>query len=270
MIVHPYVDASVSITASKNPACDNELVTFSISNSQNGGNNPSFEWYLNGDSKSTADTWLSFVSNNDEVYIQMNSNAECVNNNPVNSETITMIVNASPIILNAGDLVPKPLNNPAVLICVDSLETNTYRWFVDDEEVALANEKFFYPPKYGLTFGLNSEYNVMVENEFCFSNSNSYIYTFNKSALYKESDVFIVYPNPNNGNFSIALNNEIVPDDFESCTIRILDVTGKVIFGEEVFEVTQNIELSDIQKGLYFLEVKISESQQQVRKLIID
>jgi len=270
IMVNPSVTASISISASKNPTCDNEEVIFSISDSLNGGNEPGFEWFLNGESTSMETSWSSLVNDSDEVYVQMNSKAECVNNNPANSDVITMMVNASPFLLNSGDLIPKPINNPAVLICVDSLETNTYRWFVNDEEIQMANEKFFYPPKYDLTFSYNSEYHVMVENEFCTSNSNPYTYTINKSALFEKSEVFIVYPNPNNGNFSIALNEEVVPEDFELCTVRIFDLTGKIVFREEIFEMAQNIDLLDVQKGLYFLEVRISETQYQVRKLIIE
>jgi len=49
-----------------------------------------------------------------------------------------------------------------------------------------------------------------------------------------------------------------------------LDVTGKIVFKEEFSEMEQNIELSGIQKGLYFLDVMISENQHQIRKLIIE
>jgi hypothetical protein len=157
-----------------------------------------------------------------------------------------------------------------VLICVDSLETNTYQWFENGVEIPFANEQFYYPRKYDLSFNYNSEYYVMIENELCFSNSNPYIYAFDKSALFEESEVFIIYPNPSDGNFSLALNEEVVPEDFESCTVRILDVTGKIVFKEEIFDMAQNIELLDIQNGLYFVEVMISGSQRQVRKLIID
>ncbi|MCD4730231.1 MAG: T9SS type A sorting domain-containing protein, partial [Bacteroidales bacterium] len=270
ILVNPSVTASISISVSKNPTCDNEVVIFSISDTLNGGNGPDFEWFLNGDSQSSGDSWTSIVSDNDEVYVQMNSNAECVSNNPADSDPITMTVNASPVLLNSGDLVPKPLDNPVVLICVDSTETNTYRWFENGVEIPSADEQFYYPRKYDLTFNYNSEYYVMIENDFCFSNSNPYIYAFDKSALFEESEVFIVYPNPNKGNFSLVLNEEIVQENFETGTIRILDVTGKIVFKEEFSEMEQNIELSGIQKGLYFLDVMISENQHQIRKLIIE
>lgn len=268
--VIPNVTASISISASNNPTCNNEEVTFLISDTLNGGNDPGFEWYLNGTSKSSDNSWTSLVNDNDEVYAQMTSNAECLNDNPVNSDLITMTVNASPVLLNSGDLVPKPLDNPVVLICVDSVEANTYSWYEDGVEITGANEQFYYPTKYGQSFNFNSEYYVMIENEFCFSNSNLYIYAFNKSALFEESEVFIVYPTPNNGIFSLVLNEDVVPEDIESFNIRILDVTGKVVFKDEIFRMEQNIELSNIQTGLYFLDVIISESQHQVRKFIIE
>lgn len=63
----------------------------------------------------------------------------------------------------------------------------------------------------------------------------------------------LVYPNPNNGDFTIDLNSEYYGD----LNISINDLSGKLIYSDDVFKsqniLINNISIPDINKGMYFI-----------------
>jgi hypothetical protein len=68
-----------------------------------------------------------------------------------------------------------------------------------------------------------------------------------------------VYPNPNEGMFNVDLE--------ESAKVEILDMLGRVVYSHSYEAGTQNITLSDSEKGIYF--VKITTANQEILKKII-
>jgi len=58
----------------------------------------------------------------------------------------------------------------------------------------------------------------------------------------------LIYPNPNNGNFTIQLNGN-------KTTIYIVDITGKTINQYETNNYSYNINLEDLQSGLYYVKI---------------
>ncbi len=86
--------ASVSISASQNNICQGTSVTFTAT-PVNGGSTPYYYWYVGGSyvSGGTSNIYTtSSLTNGQQVYCTMTSNAPCVNNSPT-SNTITMTVN---------------------------------------------------------------------------------------------------------------------------------------------------------------------------------
>ncbi len=73
---------------------------------------------------------------------------------------------------------------------------------------------------------------------------------------------FNVYPNPFNSDMNIvlALNNE-------STKANVLDVTGKVIYSQEVNGLQANLDLNSLQSGIYFLEISSGDNK-SVKKII--
>jgi len=73
------------------------------------------------------------------------------------------------------------------------------------------------------------------------------------------SGEFNVYPNPNNGVFTVELNN-IKADDYK---ISVTNVLGQEVYtsNKEISTlISEKIDLSDLSKGVYMLEVSNSES----------
>jgi hypothetical protein len=77
---------------------------------------------------------------------------------------------------------------------------------------------------------------------------------------------FSLYPNANNGKFTIQLSDTQVP---EKCTVIIYDMLGKEIFSEPLYDYKTDINLSDKAKGMYFLKIFRDANMLGVKKLII-
>lgn len=80
--------------------------------------------------------------------------------------------------------------------------------------------------------------------------------------------VFNVFPNPNNGKFTIMANN--LPN--EECLIEVRNVIGQLIYSETLSENTvtfnKEISLSNKERGVYFIGL-ISESGSRTEKLVV-
>jgi hypothetical protein len=72
---------------------------------------------------------------------------------------------------------------------------------------------------------------------------------------------FSVYPNPTNNDITLQCTNELVGQ-----TYSILDFMGKIILKSAISEVKQQIDLTEIAKGTYYLI--INEDNSKVRKII--
>jgi uncharacterized repeat protein (TIGR02059 family) len=72
-----------------------------------------------------------------------------------------------------------------------------------------------------------------------------------KAEVYMNKN-FTLYPNPNNGRFSIDLPAK---PEAERYNVKICDILGNVVYQEEVPEevLTHRVDLSDMQQGLYIL-----------------
>lgn len=70
-----------------------------------------------------------------------------------------------------------------------------------------------------------------------------------------------VYPNPNNGNFSVELRNGL------SKTVDVVDVTGRVIMTSNSSEDLMQINISQLANGIYYVKVK-SNNTVEVLKVV--
>jgi hypothetical protein len=99
---------SVTISASNNPICSDENVTFTAT-PLHGGTSPAYQWRLNGSNVgSNSPTYTnSSLTNGDEVLCIMTSSISgCIvsGTNPATSNTLTITVNPLPTITTAGTI----------------------------------------------------------------------------------------------------------------------------------------------------------------------
>jgi hypothetical protein len=74
-------------------------------------------------------------------------------------------------------------------------------------------------------------------------------------------------PNPSNGIFNLVINNQAN----EKITLEINDINGRTVYTEDIpssFHYSENIDLSQLHKGVYFVQVK-SDSFKKVEKLLL-
>jgi hypothetical protein len=82
---------------------------------------------------------------------------------------------------------------------------------------------------------------------------------------FDQSDVVNVTPNPSTGNISVSLP---LSSDFR--LLSIVDNTGRLIISENVFGLKiQELNLSDLAKGIYFLHL-FGENDVQTKRIIIE
>ncbi len=86
--VNPIVAAAITIEASANPANEGSPVIFTAT-PVHGGNNPSFQWKVNGLNAGTGLAVFTYIpENGDLVYCEMTSDADCITGNPAVSNQV--------------------------------------------------------------------------------------------------------------------------------------------------------------------------------------
>lgn len=110
-------------------------------------------------------------------------------------------------------------------------------------------------PEYGLS--------VIDSNDVC-TNTTTSIKKYNRDL----PNAFSVYPNPNKGAFTFALN----AFDKTNGEINVRDITGRVIFSQKTtsspfYETT--IDISQYSKGIYFVEYRTADGY-AVKKVSVE
>ncbi|MHC1703734.1 MAG: IPT/TIG domain-containing protein [Tenuifilaceae bacterium] len=142
-----------------------------------------------------------------------------------------------------------------ILIC-QTQNATSYQWYLNDVAVSGATKQFYVARK---IFG---SYSVqVVESNGC--NSRSGTIVVNTSSRVS------IYPNPTNTDFSIIL-------DFEQtgqATIRIINSLGSVkkviTFTKENDSQTLPVEISNLEKGVYFVDVEVNGEKIESQKIVI-
>ena len=80
-----------------------------------------------------------------------------------------------------------------------------------------------------------------------------------------EEDLFIVTPNPSEGNF--VLN---VSKSFGESTVQIIDINGRIVFAEDILlDNSYNINARNVRAGIYLLQIVTKEGNRFVTKIVI-
>jgi len=150
MVVNAQLPVSISISASANPVCYGQSVNF-IATPANGGTNPVYQWYKNGNPTGTNSPVFTYSpSNNDQVYCVLTSNSSCASNNPAASNLIVMSVTSS---VQVGISISASANP----VCVGTSVTYTaiptnggnnplYQWKKNGQNVGSNSPSFSYQP----------------------------------------------------------------------------------------------------------------------------
>jgi len=245
-----------SITASSDTICEGEEVVF-IALSENGGNNPSYEWYLNGSPAGTNDSVFicSSCENGDEVYCILSSSENCLINNPATSETITITVNSPPFV----NIIAQPNDTVCLqeIVTLDAgIENETYLWSNGDttQQISVTNTS-------GPQGGLQSYWLFVSDSNSCQAIDSIDVYFDPCLSLlenYKQIKLD-VFPNPSAGMFMVEIKGMI-----KGGYLSLTDIDGNLIMNKKISSNNDFLDLIDLTNelpGIYVVFIKTKDGK---------
>ena len=153
MTVSPIQPVSVSITASANPSCLGNQVTFTAIG-VNGGGAGVYAWNVNNVNVGTNSQIYTYTpSNGDVIKCILTSNAGCPSGNPSTSNSIVMVVNTyEPVGISITALANPVCNGTTVTFTSTSVNGGsapTYQWKVNGFDVGGNSTNYTYVPSDG-------------------------------------------------------------------------------------------------------------------------
>jgi PKD repeat protein len=255
MIIDPSVTPaiSISIASGTNPACAGSTIMF-LASTSNGGSTPIYQWQVNGVNAGTnmAMFTSSTLNNGDVVTCNFSSSAVCAVPATLTSNSIVMTVNPIP---------PTPVITQSGTVLSSSAATGN-QWYLDGVLIPGATDQ-----NYTLTG--NGSYTVIVTLAGCSSPVSNTITVIDTGVEASENtNALQVYPNPNDGNFTLSFNVGISAD----YTVEIINSLGQLVFREELknFKGEYKKALSVVQygKGVYTLSLT-NDKNEQIRKVLV-
>jgi len=150
MVVNPNLPVSVNISASANPACVGDMVTFTAT-PVNGGSQPAFLWKVNGVISGTNSPTFTYPAlNGDQVTCTLTSNETCNSGNPAVSNTIIMTMSpVLPVSVSiSASANPSCLGAPVTFTAtpVNGGTAPVYNWKVNGNSQGSNSATFSYTP----------------------------------------------------------------------------------------------------------------------------
>ena len=153
MVVGPELVPAVSVSASSNPFCEGNPVTF-IATPINGGTLPVYQWKVNCQPAGTSSaTFIYSPSEGDFIACQMTSNLSCAVMNPGKSNGVTMVRDsgtpAGISISASANPVCQGTNVSFNATVVNGGTLPVYQWKVNGNNTGVNSPVFAYPPVNG-------------------------------------------------------------------------------------------------------------------------
>ncbi|MBW6459059.1 MAG: T9SS type A sorting domain-containing protein [Bacteroidales bacterium] len=257
-----FITASILITPSPPNICSGDQVSFTAMPTPPNQLNQ-YQWFINDEPSGNGQVMTTdeILENATVKVLVIYPEGTCVTNNPATG-TYDLTVRPIP---DTAAIISKPLINPVVLIYPgDTTGMNySYQWYLNGQIITGATSKYYYHSS-GLSYGT---YTVRVTNQYLCYVELSYDHGLDKSGLFSKEDIFMIFPNPNQGEFMIILNDDVVSTN--SYIVRITDINGRVKYHETLPAGDRSVRLTGFSKGIYLLELTLDDKQQQCRKLVV-
>lgn len=110
---------------------------------------------------------------------------------------------------------------------------------------------------HGCTIDINSSTNSDMFR------SSSYSPALQQDGEIERGNDIQIYPNPNNGIFTITMQNE------EQASVEVFDVNGRLVYKTSIDEEKTELKLSNIEAGIYLLQITTKSSATTKHKIVI-
>lgn len=279
MKVNPLLTPTVKITADDpdSTICNGSLVTFTASH-VNGGVMPKYQWILNGLDMvgAIAGTFsMNTMSNGDIVTLRMTSTATCPIPATVNANSIRFKVEPTTPPTAFITATPDARIMPGDTVKFSATVLNagtapTFQWTINDSVIAGAVGSTY------TTHQLQSNDVVKLivrsslpcsDPDSGMSNSITMLDATGVDLVDRQFNDVKLYPNPNNGNFTIEAKFVNITND-ANAKIEVLNSVGQLVFKDDVEilngEMKKDVRLMGVANGTYY--IRLSSGSQSVMK----
>jgi len=280
IIVNSVTPVSVHITSSPgDTVCSGTLVTFTATTTT-GGVNPAYQW-MTGVTPvvgAVTSTWATpSLTNGETVYCIMSSDIVCPTPVNANSNVLTMDIADGPPLVNIG-ATPGAVVAPGSAITFTAYIYNaggpTYQWSVNGVPVAgatlstyvLTNVTQTYTVSVTVTSDLTCSVPDFITNSLVVGNPNTGV--ANVSSAMEDIDL---YPNPNNGNFTIkgVLGNT----NINAVNFKVYNLIGQVVYEGSITPqsnaLNKTFELNNMPDGVYIMNINGDGGQSKIIRFTV-
>jgi uncharacterized repeat protein (TIGR01451 family) len=275
--INAVVAASVSINSStgmSDTVCTGTSPVFTAVPS-NGGPGPDYQWTVNGSDVSTDSTYGYIPSNGDTVSLLMVGNAQCSSPDTANASLVLTVLSPVPptdsLIATQGIMISPGTTDTFVAIITSAGSTPTFEWLVNGLPVGDSADTFMTST---LSNG-DSVTCITTSTGICqLASFNSFIITVTTVGVNNLSMAggVIIYPNPNNGQFTIKGSINSLSDG--QIAVEISDMVGQVVYSGNIKPIkgviNEQLNLSGgIASGMYILTLRTG-SENKVYHFVIE
>ncbi len=247
--------ASVTIvqTSGTNPMCEGGSATFTAT-PVNGGSIPAYQWQVNGVNVGTNSTTYTTttLTNNQIVTCILFSSMQGVSGNPATSNAIAMTINSlppTPIVTQNGTLLT-------------SSATGVNQWSLNGSPISDAFGQSY-------TASQNGVYTVTVTVNGCSSTSAPFNVVNIGIDELNDDSFFTVYPNPNDGNFTISFQANIKA----GYKLELKNALGQSVYNETLTNYNGNfskvVNISEYGKSVYMLSLITPDNAVVCKRIIV-
>lgn len=277
--VNPTLVPDISITVQEGTEiCAGARATF-IAITEHEGTNPSYDWTINGINQGKHSYSFSTLAlkNGDVVRCELTSNAICADPVKVQSNEISMTVN--PNLIPTVSISIEPGSNVGMW---KTIKFNTtiehggvnpeFIWYRNGNEQIGYNNSY-YEGKVGVDLIDDDSMCVkIVSNERCLAidTATNCSKKINITDFYEVGvfDHVTLFPNPNEGSFKLVGNIYTK----QEIKLEVMDASGKNIYNSafvpKTNTVNEEIQLSELSNGVYFLKLALNEESRSLRFVI--
>ena len=269
---------TVTLTAAPGEGvCQGTTVAYSLTTAFGGA--PTFTWVVNGANVGTDVSYTYVPTNNDVVYVIMNSTYKCRSENTVQSNHITMSVQAPipptvTISADPGTNVGRGQTLTLTAAVANGGSAPVYQWYINGAPISGANQPTLVGSNYNNGDSVTCQ---VVSNGTCsgLTGSNSVLVHVSSVGVAQVAttagDIQLV-PNPNRGVFVVKGTLGVTAD--EEVSLEITDMLGQVIYKNKVTayggNINEQIRLNrNIANGMYLMNLR-SESANKVFHIVIE